>query len=249
MTSDRITEKDRYEAHARALLAAPGSSITRSVDGPELHLRAPYQCFSRHAQELIAPDSTVLELGAGTGAVSLTLADLTDRFFALDIAPGCIAFSQSADSRIRGVCGDMAQVPVATSSVDVVASAGSLSYADPFEVDREIVRVLKPGGSLLVVDTMNHNPVFRLNRWINYRRGRRTLSTVQRMPSHSRIARLARNFDRHSVEYFGAADFMQPTFAKVIGPDAASKMVMKLNIPHSYAAFKFVMVCTGLRKS
>ena len=32
----------------------------------------------------------------------------------------------------------------------------------------EIYRVLKQGGILIIVDSLNHNPVYKFNRWIHY---------------------------------------------------------------------------------
>ena len=117
----------------------------------------------------------------------------------------------------------MENLPFEAGTFDVVACAGSLSYGDPRTVDREILRVLRPGGSIVMVDTLNHNPIYRFNRWINHLRGRRTRSTLMRMPTLARIQTLASHFEQVSVDYFGAMLWAMPLVSLLIGANRAAE--------------------------
>jgi ubiquinone/menaquinone biosynthesis C-methylase UbiE len=47
----------------------------------------------------------------------------------------------------------------------LIVSAGSLSYGDNDKVLDEIYRVLKNKGAFIAIDSLNNNPIYRLNRF------------------------------------------------------------------------------------
>ena len=138
-------------------------------------------------------------------------------------------------------------LPFEDNSFDVVASAGSLSYGNPDLVDAEIRRVLRPGGMFLCVDSLNHNPIYRFNRWVHYLKGDRTKSTMLHMPTMERIQSIARGFKNADVRYFGAVSYFMPILARIIGQSQAagvSDAVDRL-VNVRRAAFKFVLAANG----
>lgn len=142
---------------------------------------------------------------------------------------------------------DMEMLPFEANSFDVVTSAGSLSYGDPMLVDAEIRRVLRPGGLFICVDSLNHNPVYRLNRWLHYKKGERTLSTLLRMPTLNRIESISKGFKDTDVHFFGAVSYIMPILARIIGQDQAAKVSDTVDrlVRVRRAAFKFVLVGRG----
>ena len=152
--------------------------------------------------------------------------------------------------RIGGVAtrvADIESLPFEASSFDAVAIAGSLSYGDPDLVDAEIRRVLRPAGIFLCVDSLNHNPFYRFNRWFHYRRGVRTKSTLLRMPTMDRIQSISRGFKSVEVRYFGAISYLIPVLAHIIGQSHAANVSDAVDrfVHVSRAAFKFVLVAHG----
>ena len=75
---------------------------------------------------------------------------------------------------LQTVVADMEQLPFENESFNVVTCAGSLSYGDAEKVDSEIRRVIKPSGFFICVDSLNNNPVYRLNRFIHDLKKERT---------------------------------------------------------------------------
>ena len=61
-------------------------------------------------------------------------------------------------------------------------------------VNQEIFRLLKYGGNLLILDSLNHNLAYKMNRRLHYYRGRRTKSTLNRVPDKKRIISLSKKF-------------------------------------------------------
>ena len=93
-------------------------------------------------------------------------------------------------------------LPFASGSFDLVAMAGSLSYGDNDRVLRELHRVLRSGGTLVCVDSLNHNPIYRFNRWVHYRFGERSRSTLQRMPTLGLLEQYQAAFGEAQIRYF-----------------------------------------------
>lgn len=256
MDSDKQTELQRYEGRALSMLA--GDDLAQherdAVQEMPAYLRAPYLDYRAVAAELIGPQHVVLELGAGAGSHTLALARSGARVIATDISPHSLAYLErrlaAQAANVQTQVADMETLPFAENTFDVVACAGSLSYGDPVRVNSEIRRVLRPGGCFICVDSLNHNPVYRLNRLIHCYRGNRSRSTLERMPDLARIEQISRMFLASKVRYFGALSFVMPVLARVIGPERSTRFSdgfdQYLNIRRS--AFKFVLAAQNLDK-
>ena len=110
-------------------------------------------------------------------------------------------------------------------------------------VMNEIFRVLKPGGVFVCVDSLNHNPIYRFNRWIHFLRGERTRSTLIRMPTISLIEQYRMKFGHVDVEFFGGLSWAIPVLASFFGVAKATRILDRLDelINVKKSAFKFVL--------
>jgi ubiquinone/menaquinone biosynthesis C-methylase UbiE len=108
-----------------------------------------------------------LELGAGFGRHTSVIADCGVKLIVNDISESALEINNLIHPNIfKSIASNMDAIPLPNQSIDVVICCGSLSYADPKKVNREIFRLLKPGGHLIILDTLNHNPIYRINRYI-----------------------------------------------------------------------------------
>ena len=250
---DKELERVRYDARARAELARNGA-LARPAPGSQLmpaYLRSPYLANEAHVARLLRPSHRVLELGAGAGMHTLALLQSGARVVASDISAQSLTLLKAKfgdfDSQLETQVADMEQTAFADASFDVVASAGSLSYGSPELVDAEIRRLLIPGGILLCVDSLNHNPVYRFNRWLHHLRGERSASTLQRMPDLARIRSLQRGFDAVDLDFFGSISYAMPGIARITGENTAQSLSDRFDraIGARGSAFKFVLVAQG----
>jgi ArsR family transcriptional regulator len=104
----------------------------------------------------------VVDLGAGDGAIAELLAPSARSLVGVDLNPRMIEAGQKRLARarlphVKLVQGDMHAPPVESASADFVLLQQSLQYAaDPARVLREVHRILKPGGRVLIVTLQAH---------------------------------------------------------------------------------------------
>jgi ubiquinone/menaquinone biosynthesis C-methylase UbiE len=141
--TDRAPDPDsqRYATYWEPVLAGAGRHMLARID--------------------VAP-ATYLDVGAGTGALALATADRWPeaRILALDASAGMLSVARArvseertADTRrFEWLAADAAAIPLADASVDVVTTAFMLQLVDDrLAVLHEILRVLRPGGTLGLV--------------------------------------------------------------------------------------------------
>ncbi len=103
----------------------------------------------------------ILDVGIGTGALCCGLAEVVSpraRFHGVDIAPNMLAKADATLTRIdieaQLQSADAGHLPYPDASFDLVMSAHLLEHClDPHGALMEMLRVLKPGGLLLIVTT------------------------------------------------------------------------------------------------
>ncbi len=225
---DKLIERDRYEQRASALLAAdPLAALGPDGAGsvpPEF--RSPYLRYEAHIRALARPGIRVLDLCCGTGRHSLVAAQSGAQVTVADIAPHNVELARLRATRaglqVAGTVTDAESLPWPDSSFDVVTCAGSLSYVDLEKFLAELRRVLRPGGAFVFVDSLNHNPFYRLNRYVNYRRGQRSRSTLKRMPSLATLERIRVDFPELQVSFHGIFCFLSPVL-RLAGAERAAR--------------------------
>lgn len=104
------------------------------------------------AGPLPGPAGRALDAGCGTGFQTALLAEIGWEAHGLDLAPGLLAVARQSLPDVPLVRGDIEALPYAAHSFDAIACCGStLSFAhDPGQAVRELGRVLRPGGRLLL---------------------------------------------------------------------------------------------------
>jgi Methylase involved in ubiquinone/menaquinone biosynthesis len=129
-------------------------------------------------------------------------------------------------------------------SFDVISIPWSLSYGRSELVDKEIYRILRPNGYFICVDSLNFNPIYRINRYINYLRGQRSLMTLKNMPTVKRVLAYSNIYRQVSLKYFGCISFISPLISIIFNEHKTKRISDKYDslFANPYCAFKFVLL-------
>lgn len=110
---------------------------------------------------LLPADWVVADLGCGTGNASELLAPIVTRIIAVDREP---AMLDAARKRLKGCDniefreGDLCDLPIGDAELDAAMVLLVMHHVEePGVVVKEVARVLKPGGVLLIVDMVEHD--------------------------------------------------------------------------------------------
>jgi SAM-dependent methyltransferase len=95
-----------------------------------------------------APGARVLDLGAGTGKLTGTVAALGADVVAVEPDPAMLAELRRALPTVRALPGDAEAIPLPDASVDAVLAGNAMHWFDMAVAGPEIARVLAPGGIL-----------------------------------------------------------------------------------------------------
>ena len=251
---DKLVERDRYDQRARAFLAIndPPLGADGAASQP-LAVRAPYLVFEKYIQRSVRPETAALDVCCGTGLYSLIAAGAGAEVTASDIAEHNLMVARRRAERIgihlHTVATDAEHLPFPDGSFDVITCAGSLSYLNLDAFLAEVERLLRPNGWFVCVDSLNHNPIYRFNRYLQYLRGRRTKATLVRMPTMSTLTVLRSRFEACETSFHGVASFLSPALSPLFGEARTARILdqfdSRATLLHRWA-FKFVL--RGRRK-
>lgn len=114
----------------------------------------------------------VLDVGSGTGAVTAELAARTSgQVIGVDLDPAMVAYAQGRDDQAEYRLGDAHDLPFDDAWFDVTVCHFVLMWCrDPAQAAKEMVRVTRPGGAVLVCAEPDYggridHPPLPLGRW------------------------------------------------------------------------------------
>ena len=239
--NDKYLEIKRYDKRSQQFLVE--KKFSKKI--PK-YLNIPYKYYFKIFKKF-NNKIKLLEIGAGIGTNTFKLIKMKFNVYATDLSPLSVKVMKKRYSKYKNFSSkvaDMEKLPYNNGSFDIVCSAGSLSYGDNDKVMNEIYRVLKFGGGVVLVDSLNNNPIYRFNRYINYIKGNRSKSTLKRMPNINLINNYINKFGYGKVKYFGSITWAFPILKIFLSEKVIAKFSnwadQILRVKKS--AFKFVLI-------
>ena len=114
---------------------------------------------ARFVRDRVPPPGQILDVGCGTGRLAARLAGLGYEVAGLDPSAGMLEVLRKQAPEVRAVQGSATEMPFGDAEFDLSFSIATMHHiADPVAIRdalAEMVRVVKPGGRILVWD---HNP-------------------------------------------------------------------------------------------
>ena len=126
----------------------------------------------------VRPDSVAADVGAGTGFMTEELLRQGLRVIAVDQSSEMIAMMKKrfgGSDKVDFRLGESASLPIVNESVDFVFANMYLHHVErPAVAIEEMVRILKPGGSLVITDADEHTYEFlrteQHDRWLGFKK-------------------------------------------------------------------------------
>ena len=152
----RRHRKENFETHGDVRQLVPGRS---------------WAAWARALGHLLPP-LDVADVGCGEGYLTLELARWARTVYGIDRSDQVLEQAKALANRrnvpnVEWRKGDLARLPLHDASVDVVLLSQALHHApDPEAAITETVRILRPGGRLLVLDLREHD-----QQWVRTRFG------------------------------------------------------------------------------
>jgi ubiquinone/menaquinone biosynthesis C-methylase UbiE len=239
--NDKQIEIERYENRAKQIINQKKYRNKKSE-----YLYVPYKFYFSLLKKL-KNKKKLLEIGAGMGENTSVLIKTKFSVCATDISSTSVEVMNKRFFKYKNFKSkvvDMEKLPFKNKIFDIICSAGNLSYGDNDIVMKELYRVLKIGGTVVLVDSLNDNPIYRLNRYIHYIKGNRSKNSLKRMPNVYLINKYIKKFGYGKVKFFGSITWAFPLLKIVLSEKLITKFSnwvdKKLKIKKS--AFKFVLL-------
>ena len=242
---DKIEEINRFNKSAyNYFFKKPLNKVKKYLKSPDEHY---YSLFRRYKKK------KVLEIGSGIGENTAPLIKMNHKICCTDISAKSIYVLNKRFSKHKNFSSkiaDMEKLPFRDSSFDIVCGAGILSYANIKIAIKEFNRVLKLGGVIILLDSLNENFIYRFNRYIHYLRGNRSKTINSRIPDLNLINNLTKKFGYAEVKFFGSLTWLFPILSFFLSEKLIKNFSdwfdVKFNIKKS--AFKFTLLLIKKRK-
>jgi ubiquinone/menaquinone biosynthesis C-methylase UbiE len=197
----RERDAKRYEDVYSNLLKE--KTLFDGIESVETIYRKPFFKYYSLLKQNVTKDMAVLELGCGSGTHSGLVMQINENFSMLDISESALKICAiKGNGKVKTLLGSIDQIPTSDNFFDLVISCGSFSYVKWSDLQKEVIRVTKPGGSLIFLDSLNHNPIYILNRFMHVLTRKRTLASVIRIPTLKSLTSLSQNYKSSEIFFF-----------------------------------------------
>jgi 2-polyprenyl-3-methyl-5-hydroxy-6-metoxy-1,4-benzoquinol methylase len=109
--------------------------------------------------------ASILDVGCGDGSISLPLLTAQTRLTLLDLSDTMLSVARSQippqfAANVDVMNGDFLAAKLGTHTYDLILCIGVLAHVDsPSAIIEEIMRLLKPGGIVIIENTDSHHPI------------------------------------------------------------------------------------------
>ena len=178
--------------------------------------RASYEGTALAVGQMIGPGDEVLECACGTGAISAAIAPACARVVATDYSEGMLKQARKKLARFPHVVveqADITDLHYADDSFDAVVAGNVIHLLpEPGDALKEIKRVVRPGGMIIV-------PTY----------------VIPKKRAHTMFLRLISRFGVHFQEHFDPASYR--AFFERMGCTGVTYRVVRGRIPCVIASF------------
>jgi ubiquinone/menaquinone biosynthesis C-methylase UbiE len=185
------------------------------------------QLVNRMMQEKTA--GTMLDYGCGPGTRTLKFINDKWQLTGIDISEKSLElariFAEKNNVKATYLNRDCEQTNFPDKMFDLIIDYGTFSSLDMKKALPEILRILKTDGTVIAIETLGHNPVFNLKRFINVLLRKRTHWAARHIMKIRDWNIIKSHFQEFGVKYFGFLTPLSILFVKLL-PEKISLSIL-----------------------
>jgi len=208
MHEHEISSKNHAEQFARKLVFTHLKAKAFGAEALNIGFRAPFLFCEKWICRHIPRQAKILDFGCGSGSCMVYFSRKGYSMTGFDISPQALHLGKELSEKLqltdkfRVFLSSGETIPLKDESIDLVFSSAVLSFVDLNKAMTEIVRVLKPSGTLVILDTLGHNPLLNFKRYLNLKKGTRTSWSVRHILKQEDIYKIRGFFNNGTCRYF-----------------------------------------------
>lgn len=244
MEERKLKEIEYYDKHASQGLRQDFASRRQGdFEGFEPLDLSSYQFVYELLKNYCKPGKHVLDYGCGNGIHSVLPAALGAEVVGIDLSEPSLAIAKKrvkeagVAERVSFLVMDCERMEFPDSSFDIIFDGGTFSSLDLGKALPELTRVLKPNGAVIGIETLGHNPLTNLNRFISKKRRRRTEWAASHIFQMKDLELAKEYFGEVSAYFFHLFSWVAFPFAQKPGGKAFLRILQTLETPLLHVAF------------
>ncbi len=213
-------EIDHYNKKGGELLNSKDKNI--GSEGLDLFEMSSYKFLLKYLRDK-CKNRDLLDYGCGSGVHSFWLAELGARVTAIDLSDKLLEVAKREKEEAHKDCSvqfflmDCEKLEFKDNSFDIIFDGGSFSSLDLNKALPGMVRVLRPNGFLIGIETFGYNPFANFKRQINRIVGRRTGWAASHIFRNDDIKKADAFFEKKQMFYFHLISWVAFLLLKIPG--------------------------------
>ncbi|MFA5386567.1 MAG: class I SAM-dependent methyltransferase [Candidatus Paceibacterota bacterium] len=177
----------------------------------------------------------VLDYGCGNGIHSVFIAKQGAEVIGIDLSEKSLEIAtkrikkEEMEDKIEFLKMDCEKLDFPNNFFDVIFDGGTFSSLDLSKAYPELLRILKPRGHLIGIETFGHNPFTNLKRKINKSIGKRTSWAAEHILKIDNLEEAKKYFNKIEVYYFHLISWLAFPFLNLAWGKALLKLLESID--------------------
>jgi len=193
----------------------------RTVSTNDLVLLKAHIFFEQCLEKMLTKKGSgiLLDYGCGIGNKTNKFVNKSWKLIGIDISEKSIELAQKMYGKKGNDASyyvmDCEKMSFPDNYFDVIVDYGTFSSLNMNKALPELVRVLKPNGTIICIETFGHNPLTNLKRKFNVFFGKRTKWAASHIMKTKDWTKIFLDFKQYKIYYFGFTTLLLSPFIKL----------------------------------